>query len=615
MQNNIDILLLDNSNNILEEANIERPKTYEELNVIIKKKLKNLAENYSIFYPSKNNNYIEITNNEEYQLSKDILFIHNIDKEDLHRSTFEINYNKLPEEKKEKIDEKYCCSICSDIIKKEKPFFCYVCQKIFHHKCLIEWDKQKGNNQQLKCPICRNELPLKKWKEKLNYEENRKNEGEIMNQINELNNKNDKITEIIKYYQKYLRKISKLLINVLNKISEINSIMQPGLINKKLNNLIQNYSNNLINPEIDDISNVILEEFNKIIKFNVNIDIINKEKQEDSFEFINEDKQEKKEKDLMNQDKQEKLNINNSQNNINDSIIEYKNEINLIYINRKEGYKNIFGEKFVQNNYNNISLIVNEEKSELRYKYLLKEGENIIKMIINNHSDINLSHMFERCSSLKNIDDLKYLDTKDATDFSYMFSGCINLSDISSLKYWNISNNTDFQYILSGCSSLYDITPLKNWNTSKCKNFQYMFNNCELLTDITPLKDWDVENGTNFSFMFNDCLSLNDLSGLDNWYTSNSLNFQYMFCHCKSIKNLHALRKWSVAKCKNFSYMFCYCLNLDDITGLKNWNVSNGVNFNFMFSKCSMISNVAPLRNWVAANGQNYDKIKKKFRL
>ena len=633
MVDHIDIVLLDNSNTILEETNIERPKTYEELKNIIKKNLKKLSENYCIYYLSSNNNQIEINNNEEYQLSKDILFIHNIDKEDLNKSTFEIYYNKIQGDKKEKLEEKYCCSICSSIIKKEKPLFCYICQKIFHKSCLKEWDKQKGDNRKLKCPICRNELPLNQWKEQLNYEENRKNEAEIMIKLNELKNKNDKKADMIKYYLIYLRKISKLLINILIKINKISSIIKPGLINEKLNNLIRHYSNTPLNSEIDDIYNVILEELDKIIKFNENIDLINKENKERKNEIINEDKKEIKFK-LLKKEKQENINyfINNynftepkilntycAKNTIknhpskliinnNDEIIESKNVINLIYYSRNEGNKNIFGEKFVENNYNNIILIINDNESELKYNHLLKEGENNIKMIIKNYNTINLSHMFERCSSLINIDGLKYLNTKYASDFSYMFCGCIYLSDITPLKNWNVSNSTNFQHMFSGCTSLFDITPLKNWKVSKCKNFKYMFDGCELLGEINSLKEWDVQNGANFSFMFNGCLSLADLSGLDNWQVLNSLNFQYMFCHCKSIKNLTALKNWSVIKCKNFSSMFSYCSNLKDIDALKNWNVSKGVNLNSIFDKCYIISDFTPIKNWAGYNSKIYEE-------
>ena len=100
-----------------------------------------------------------------------------------------------------------------------------------------------------------------------------------------------------------------------------------------------------------------------------------------------------------------------------------KNEINIIYKTDKEGEENIFGEKFVENNKNNIELIINGYKSSLINKFKLKEGESNIKIIIKNKIT-NLEEMFYKCKSLKNIDELEYLDTKDINNFSGMFCGC-----------------------------------------------------------------------------------------------------------------------------------------------------------------------------------------------
>ena len=47
-----------------------------------------------------------------------------------------MNYNKLSESKQDILDEKYNCYICNSNIKNENPYFCYICQKIFHEKCL-----------------------------------------------------------------------------------------------------------------------------------------------------------------------------------------------------------------------------------------------------------------------------------------------------------------------------------------------------------------------------------------------------------------------------------------------------------------------------------------------
>ena len=72
---------------------------------------------------------------------------------------------------------------------------------------------------------------------------------------------------------------------------------------------------------------------------------------------------------------------------INNNIINNNTIINLIY-NKKdyEDYfhrdNNIFGNKFVENNKDNITLIINGKESKLISKYNLNEGRNIIQMKI-----------------------------------------------------------------------------------------------------------------------------------------------------------------------------------------------------------------------------------------
>ena len=55
--------------------------------------------------------------------------------------------------------------------------------------------------------------------------------------------------------------------------------------------------------------------------------------------------------------------------------------------------------------------------------------------------------MFYECKLLKNIDKLKYLDTKEINNFSYMFYKCSSLTDIKPLQNWNVSNKNYLKYI------------------------------------------------------------------------------------------------------------------------------------------------------------------------
>ena len=122
----MNILILDNLGNLKEEIAINRPKTYQEL----LKYLNNKNKLYEIFIYD-NNNKIIINNEDKFKIIKDILFIKEINKDDLEKSIFSKNYDKLSESKQDILDEKYNCNLCQIIIKNEIPYLCYKCQKYF----------------------------------------------------------------------------------------------------------------------------------------------------------------------------------------------------------------------------------------------------------------------------------------------------------------------------------------------------------------------------------------------------------------------------------------------------------------------------------------------------
>ena len=191
------------------------------------------------------------------------------------------------------------------------------------------------------------------------------------------------------------------------------------------------------------------------------------------------------------------------------------NKINLIYYAKENGVNDIFGYKFVENNKNNIELVINGEKNELVNTYELKKGENNIQIIIKNKIN-NIEDMFYCCSTLKNIEELKYLDTKAIKYFSNIFKGCLSLSDLKSIEKWDVSNGNDFTGMFNGCSSISNIKYLEKWNVSNGKNFSYMFNGCSSLSDINGLKNWNVSNGNDFTGMFFGCESLSNIKSLEN---------------------------------------------------------------------------------------------------
>ena len=141
----------------------------------------------------------------------------------------------------------------------------------------------------------------------------------------------------------------------------------------------------------------------------------------------------------------------------------------------------------------NIELKINGKKTNLIDKYKLKEGDNNITLIIKNKIT-NLSNMFYQCQQLKDIHELKYLNTKYCNDFNNMFNKCTLLTDIKPLENWNVSNGTNFSCMFKECSSLSDIKPLENWDVSNGTNFNDMLHKCPSLNNLTPLKKWYISN-------------------------------------------------------------------------------------------------------------------------
>ena len=204
------IFLLDKYKKPKEQFEMIKPATYKELSLQLRQKSKNIPKNFDIFIVDENNNNkeLKINNEEKYKMVKELIFISEADKNMLRKSIFDLNYNRLSESNKEKIEEKYNCILCSIFIKNEKPFFCYKCQKIFHEKCLQDWNsKCLMQNRNLVCPNCRDELPIEKWNKKLDYEENRKGMANLMNKINEYKLNNNMINSINKIKDKKINEL------------------------------------------------------------------------------------------------------------------------------------------------------------------------------------------------------------------------------------------------------------------------------------------------------------------------------------------------------------------------------------------------------------------------
>ena len=312
--------------------------------------------------------------------------------------------------------------------------------------------------------------------------------------------------------------------------------------------------------------------------------------------------------------------IKTSIEDIKKEKFKYKNKINLIYFTEREGVENLFGFEFVEKNSNNIDLIINGDKTQLSATYFLKEGENYITLIIKNKL-VDLSYMFCNCFSLSNMEELRYLNTENVTNFSYIFANekyikpqnsnikdFHSFLDINCLSTWNVSNGNNFESIFRDCHKLSNIKSLEKWNVSNGIIFTDMFCSCNSLSDLNPLKNWNVSKGKKFNNMFIWCDSLLDISPLKSWDVSNSETFYDMFYDCHKLSDINPLKNWNVSKCKDFSEMFYGCDKLSNIEPLKNWKVLKNAKFLGMFQRCNKLSNLNPIKKWNIS-----EKIKKEM--
>ena len=627
---NLLLYLLDESDNIKREIKLQKPKTYEDLLKQINTK-KFFPKKFELFLPKENNEKAKISNEVQYKKIDNILFI-----KEATKTLFDIDYNKLSESKIEILENISNCILCQEIIENENPYLCYKCQKIYHEKCLKNWDKKcKTLKRVFICPYCRNELPIEKWNKKVCYNENLKEATILLDKNQKLNNDNAKQKQILKNYENIIKKYVDLSKILLFKLAQIHSLMKLEK-SSKLDELISKFS--LKNLDLVKLSKVIDEELDKIKnyisknKFHINENIIQNNQIINNQNIIINNEQLYQKKQVLipnNLNNLKKININNDEdilvnnivdnekqfinkknkikNNLNekeDKIDEIKilkdnnkKRINLLYFSKSNETCNIFGKKFVENNENNIELIINGNQNKLTDKFELKNGENLITIIINENL-INLAHMFSGCKTLQDISELKNLDVKDVKDLSHMFYGCSLLSDITSLQNWNVSNVNNFSYMFNCCSSLSNIKSLEKWDVSNGVDFSYMFQGCTTLTDIQPLQYWNVSKANNFNRMFCRCSSLLDLNPLKNWNTNNCNNFSYMFQGCSSLLDIKGLENWNVSNSNNFKGMFYKCSAISDIKPLENWNISNCKEFQDMFSECASLSDITILKKW-----------------
>ena len=380
-------------------------------------------------------------------------------------------------------------------------------------------------------------------------------------------------------------------------------------IETRINKLEKNYKDllnkfeELKSVRTKEISNFVIEIFNKEIKSN----LLQEVKQMISSEFnlnnISKNKSEDKniEKNIENNImKKVSEVVNNNENKIN-------NQINII---QKQLNENINCLKDIKSNISNnfILLEVKIDEKDLNkdvyllnqrrtYKYYCNFERDDIEIIIDNQI-VNIKHReeeFKYDKNSKNCELSQEIEHKINPEYSYYWN--FTTTGIHSVKIIFKKKLLHCYYLFAYCKNIYK-ADCSNFYCSQINNCSQMFQNCSSIIEINFGK-LDFALSTNFSDMFEGCENLEKLD-VSFFNTNNSKSFSYMFSDCSKLKEIN-ISKFKTSNCEYIKYMFSRCSSLESIDML-NWDMRNINYIDYLFSGCSKLKKIK-------MNFNNYKKL------
>ena len=174
-----------------------------------------------------------------------------------------------------------------------------------------------------------------------------------------------------------------------------------------------------------------------------------------------------------------------------------KNDLILIYsVPILESKVQIFGEKFVENNWDKCYFLLQDPLTQELREFELGVYLNInqlpkscfmmkafILILIQTDYMTDISEMFKNCYCLLNASEISRLNTERVTDMSLMFFQCKLLSNLNDIGNLNVSQVTNMSFMFEKCTNL-KYLDLSNWKVNRVKNIKSMFESCHNLEEI-----------------------------------------------------------------------------------------------------------------------------------
>ena len=149
----------------------------------------------------------------------------------------------------------------------------------------------------------------------------------------------------------------------------------------------------------------------------------------------------------------------------------------------------------------------------------------------------NMSRLFYNCSKLQTIIFNNNFVSSSVKDISYMFYNCSILSlTKENLSEFKTENVIDMSHVFELCTNLLNLEFPESFSTSNVENMEYMFSNCIQLTDI-KFPNFITNNVKNMNSMFRNCKRLNSVS-FEKFQTNSLINMGSMFQSCSSLTSI-----------------------------------------------------------------------------
>jgi len=213
------------------------------------------------------------------------------------------------------------------------------------------------------------------------------------------------------------------------------------------------------------------------------------------------------------------------------------------------------------------------------YKLTLAgNGSNVI------YANAKSSETFSFGSKLKAINNLKLLNTENATTMAWMFEDSSGLESLD-LSAFNTAGVTNFQSMFAGCTSLKTLD-LSSFNTAKGKYMANMFSDCKALTSV-DLSTFTTDSVQTMSRMFYNCNELLSLD-LSHFKTSNVDSLYGMFQECESLTYLN-ISNFDTSNVDSLQFTFQGCESLPSLS-VASFDTSNVESMRGTFMGCKKLT-------------------------